>query len=389
MRHRTAALVAAALVAAPVAPLSAVASAAPARTAVVVTLAPGSPAPAAVAGLAAALGGRVGPVWSTALRGFAVELPVAALPALRALPGVRAVEADREVTVQGTQRGVPSYGLDRVDQRALPLNGAFGYARTGAGVTAYVVDTGASFVHEDLRGRLVSGVDTVDGGRADDCDGHGTHVAGTLAGTRYGVAKRARVVAVRVLDCEGSGAVSKVVAGLDWVARHHAAGAPAVANLSLGGSASAAIDEAVRGVLADGVTVVAAAGNEGGLVGSLTGAQDACSSSPGRVAGAVTVGATDPDDARASYSSTGRCLDLFAPGTDITSAWVGGPREAAVLSGTSMAAPHVAGVAALVLERAPRATPAQVATALVRGATVGVVGEPGSGSPNRLLFSGA
>ncbi|MDP3712326.1 MAG: S8 family peptidase [Mycobacteriales bacterium] len=364
---------------------------------VIVTLAPTSPAPAAVAALTAPitgpLGGRVTHVYTAALRGVAVTVPTAALgtavPALRRLPGVTAVERSRPVAVQGTQRPTPSYGLDRIDQRALPLSRTFRYARTGAGVTAYVVDTGVNLGHRDLAGRVASGLDVIDGGRADDCNGHGTHVAGTLAGTSYGVAKRAKVVAVRVLDCEGSGETAGVIAGLDWVVRHHAPGVPAVANLSLGGGASAALDKAVERVIADGVTVALAAGNEGGLLGSLTGAQDACSSSPGRVAAALTVGATDADDARASYSSIGRCLDLFAPGTDIVSAWIGSPTAAATLSGTSMATPHVAGVAALVLERSPKATPAQVGAAVLRGSTPGVVDSPGSGSPSRLVFSGA
>ncbi len=357
------------------------------RSTWIVTLA--TAAPADVAALTRPLGGRVGHLYTAALRGFSVTLPTAAVPALRALPGVVRVERDQPVRVAISQRPTPSYGLDCIDQRQLPLSRSYTYARSGAGVTAYVIDTGANLRHRDLGGRAVSGFDAIDGGAAEDCNGHGTHVAGTLGGTSFGVAKKVKLVAVRVLDCDGSGATSGVIAGVDWVTRHHVAGAPAVANMSLGGGASAALDEAVKRSIADGISYVLAAGNEGGLLGSLTGAQDACTSSPGRVPAALTVGATDADDARASYSSIGRCLDLFAPGTDITSAWIGSATATQTISGTSMAAPHVAGVAALVLERSKGATPAQVAAAILRAATADVVGSPGNGSPNRLLFSAA
>ena len=351
----------------------------------VVTL--GSGTPSAVANLAEGLGGEVGFVYEHALRGFSVRLPVAALPALSALPGVASVEPDGVVTASATQAPTPSYGLDRIDQRALPLSGSFTTTATGAGVTAYVIDTGILLSHSDFGGRATSGFDAVDGGSADDCNGHGTHVAGTPGGTAYGVAKSVSLVAVRVLDCGGSGATSGVIAGVDWVAGHHAAGSPAVANMSLGGGTSTALDAAVRGAIADGVTFALAAGNSGGFVGELTGAADACNGSPSRVTEALTVGATDASDAKASYSNRGTCLDLFAPGSSIVSAWYTSPTATSTLSGTSMASPHVAGVAALYLSTNPAATPAQVGQQVVSTATTGVVKSPGSGSPNRLLFT--
>jgi subtilisin family serine protease len=220
---------------------------------------------------------------------------------------------------------------------------------------AYVVDTGILLGHQDFGGRAVSGFDAVTaGGNANDCNGHGTHVAGTVGGTRFGVAKGATLVAVRVLDCGGSGATSGVIAGVDWVARDHAAGAPAVANMSLGGGASTALDNAVKGAIADGVSFVAAAGNDGGFVGELSGAANACNGSPSRVPEALTVGATDAGDNKASYSNRGPCLDLFAPGSNITSAWHTGPTATNTISGTSMAAPHVAGVPPSTCRRRPR-----------------------------------
>lgn len=340
----------------------------------------------AVLGLVAGLGGEVTHVYDSALDGFAVRLPLPALPLLQALPGVAGVEPDRVVRVSGTQAPTPSYGLDRIDQRALPLNSTLTTAATGAGVKAYVVDTGIRLDHDDFGGRAVSGFDAVDGGSADDCNGHGTHVAGTTGGTRFGVAKEATLVAVRVLGCDGSGATSGVIAGVDYVTRDHQAGQPAVANLSLGGGASAALDSAVNAAIADGVSFVVAAGNDGGFLGDLTGQSNACNSSPARVPGALTVGAIDRTDTKASYSNRGPCLDLFAPGTDIPSAWFTDRAATATISGTSMAAPHVAGAAALFLSQSPAATPAQVAQRLVSTATPGVVKSPGTGSPNRLLF---
>lgn len=354
-------------------------------TSYIVTLDSGTPQ--VVAGLAEALGGTVGHVYENALQGFSVDLPALLLPTLRTLPGVASVEQDAVVAVTATQAPTPSYGLDRIDQRALPLSGSFTTTATGAGVKAYIVDTGIALDHTDFGGRAVSGFDAVDGGSADDCNGHGTHVAGTTGGTRYGVAKDVSLVAVKVLDCAGSGATSGVLAGVDWVAGDHQAGQPAVANMSLGGGASTALDAAVKGAIADGVSFSVAAGNSGGGVGGLLGTDNACTGSPSRVPEALTVGATDASDAKASYSSRGSCLDLFAPGSDITSSWFTSPTATKTISGTSMAAPHVAGVAALYLSTSPRATPAQVSQRLVSTATPGVVKRPGAGSPNRLLFS--
>ena len=343
---------------------------------------------APIAELARDLGGEIGFVYTDALQGFSVTLPVTAVPALAALPGVSAVEADSVMRATGTQSPTPSYGLDRIDQRALPLDSTLTTSTDGAGVRAYIVDTGILLSHTDFGGRAVTGFDAVTaGGSAIDCNGHGTHVAGTTGGTQYGVAKAAILVAVRVLGCQGSGSNAGVIAGVDFVARDHAAGAPAVANMSLGGTASTALDNAVKGAIADGVVFAVAAGNDGGTVGELTGAANACNGSPSRVPEALTVGATDPTDTMASYSSRGPCLDLFAPGTGITSAWFSSPTASNTISGTSMATPHVAGVAALLLSANPGATAAQVAAQLVGNATPDVVRNPGAGSPNRLLFT--
>ena len=352
----------------------------------IVTLAPSS-STSQVLATARAAGGTLGFTYTHALKGFSVRLPDTAATALRALPGVVAVERDGVVTADATQTNPPSYGLDRIDQRALPLSKSYSTTATGSGVTAYIVDTGILFGHSDFGGRAVSGFDAVDGGSADDCNGHGTHVSGTVGGTAYGVAKSVRLVGVRVLDCGGSGATSGVIAGVDWVTGNHQAGAPAVANMSLGGGASAALDTAVANSIADGVSYGVAAGNDGGTVGELTGAANACNSSPARVPTAITVGATDATDAKASYSNRGTCLDLFAPGSNITSDWYTSPTATNTISGTSMATPHVVGVAALYLSTTPSATPAQVSQQLVSTATTGVVKNPGTGSPNRLLFT--
>ncbi len=352
----------------------------------VVTLAP-SVTPAAVASLTPALGGRVGFVYTHALRGFSVTLPRAAAPLLPALPGVLAVQADQVVHASATQADPPSYGLDRIDQRALPLNRTYTTTSQGAGVTAYVVDTGIRYDHRDFGGRATPGFDAITaGGGAVDCNGHGTHVAGTLGGTTYGVAKAVRLVGVRVLDCSGSGTTAQVVAGLDWLTGHHQTGVPAVANLSLGGSADAAIDTAVKNAIADGITFGVAAGNDGGFVTDLIGASDACNGSPARVPAALTVAATDASDARATYSNRGSCVDLWAPGSAIVSAWYSSATATQTLNGTSMATPHVVGAAALLLSKGYQ-SPAAVAAALIAASTKGVVTNAGSGTANRLLFT--
>jgi aqualysin 1 len=338
----------------------------------------GSFVPTVAADLVAIHGGAIGKIYQHALLGFSVRLPEAAAKLLSLDPRVAFVEEDGTVEASETQTNPPSWGLNRIDQRNLPLDNAYNYNATGAGVRVYIIDTGIRFSHNDFGGRAVSGYDAVDGGSADDCNGHGTHVAGTVGGASYGVAKGVTLVGVRVLGCNGSGSTSGVIAGVDWVSSNHQPGQPAVANMSLGGSASTALDNAVRNSIADGVTYALAAGNSNA---------NACNSSPARTAEAITVGATTSSDARASYSNFGTCLDIFAPGSSITSAWYNSNTATNTISGTSMAAPHVAGVAALYLQFSPSASPQTVRDQIVNTATAGVVTGAGSGSPNRLLYS--
>jgi subtilisin family serine protease len=314
--------------------------------------------------------------YESALVGFAATMPASALEALKKNPSVAIIEPDQVITLSATQSPV-TWGLDRIDQRNLPLSNSYTYNNTGAGVTAYIVDTGILYGHNEFGGRASFGYDAF-GGNGSDCNGHGTHVAGTVGGSVYGVAKSVTLKAVRVLNCSGSGTNSGVIAGVNWVASHHAAGAPAVANMSLGGSISSALDTAVNNAINDGVTFAIAAGNSN---------RNACNYSPARVAAAITVGATTSTDARASYSNYGSCLDLFAPGSSITSAWYTSNTATNTISGTSMATPHVAGVAALYLQGNPGASPASVRDAIVNNATTGKVTKPGTSSPNRLLFT--
>jgi subtilisin family serine protease len=309
--------------------------------------------------------------------GMFARLTPAQRDALRADPSVAAVEADGPVRATDTEVN-PPWGLDRIDQRALPLSTTYSYGPDGAGVTAYVIDTGIFAAHADFGGRVAAGYNAVDDANGtDDCNGHGTHVAGTIAGARYGVAKLATLVPVRVLDCTGSGYVSAAIAGLDWVAANHLDGAPAVANLSLGADPSSSLDAAVAAVVADGVTVAVAAGNE---------TTNACNSSPAAEPTALTVAASSSTDAQASFSNYGSCVDLYAPGVFITSDWTTSTTATAVLSGTSMASPHVAGVAALITSAHPTWTPAQVSALLLADATTGAVGGATTGTPNRLLY---
>ncbi|CAH0208121.1 Extracellular serine proteinase [Arthrobacter sp. Bi83] len=334
-----------------------------------------------VAGAAKTLRSRniaVGRTFSKALRGAVVTATPAQAAELKSSAQVAAVEIDAPVTAAETQQPAP-WGLDRIDQHALPLSGSYTSAGSGSGVSAYVIDSGVLASHSEFGGRVAAGWTAVADGRGTgDCNGHGTHVAGTIAGKTYGVAKAATIIPVRVLDCSGSGFNSDVIAGLEWVASHHQAGTPAVANMSLGSTASAMVDAAVQGVLNDGVTAVVAAGNS---------ATDACNSSPARVPDALTVAASDSSDRQASFSNFGSCVDLYAPGVGITSAGIASATATASMSGTSMASPHVAGAAAAVLSRSPDLAPAAVAARLISGSTPAAITGSGAGTPNRLLYS--
>jgi aqualysin 1 len=316
--------------------------------------------------------------YTDALNGFAATLPPQAVAGLRRNPNVAYIEADSVITIDDTQSPA-TWGIDRIDQRSLPLSTTYTYNYTGAGVTAYIIDTGILITHNEFGGRASVGKDTVgDGKNGIDCNGHGTHVAGTVGGSTYGVAKGVTLKAVRVLNCSGSGTTSGVIAGVDWVTADHAVGQLAVANMSLGGSASTSLDTAVKNSISDSVTYAIAAGNNN---------KDACRYSPARVPAAITVGATTNTDARASYSNYGSCLDIFAPGSSITSSWIGSNTATNTISGTSMATPHVCGAAALYLQANSGATPQAVRDALVNGATPNVVTNAGRGSPNKLLYT--
>ena len=310
--------------------------------------------------------------WRHALNGYAVQGPPDLIVALRTDPNVEYVEQVQEYSVDATQSSA-TWGLDRIDQANLPLNGTYTYTRTGNGVNAYIIDTGIRTTHNEFGGRATFGVNYA-GGKNDDCHGHGTHVAGTVGGTKYGVAKAVRLIAVKVLNCAGSGSTTGVVSGIDWVKQK--ANGLSVANMSLGGGASSTIDQAVANAVGAGITFAVAAGNSNA---------NACNYSPARVGVAITVGATTSTDQRASYSNVGTCVDIFAPGSSITSAWKNSNTATNTISGTSMASPHVAGAAALYLEANPGASPSTVRNALVNDATPNVVGNAGTGSPNLLL----
>ena len=321
-------------------------------------------------------------VYENALKGYTASMPQGALGALAGDSRVASVELDAEVHAFTTQTNA-TWGIDRIDQRSLPLSTTFTYLNTGAGVKAYIIDTGIRLSHSQFGGRAIDGRDTVDGSLpAADCNGHGTHVAGTVGGSTYGVAKGVTLVAVRVLNCSGSGTTSGVIAGIDWVTGNHLAGQRAVANMSLGGGVSSALDTAVRNSIADGVSYAIAAGN-GNIFGQ---AVNACNTSPARVTEAMTISATTNTDRKATWANYGSCVDWFAPGVGITSAWYSSNTATRTISGTSMATPHTTGVAALYLQSNPAASPATVRTALFNATTKGVV--TSSNTTNKhLLFT--
>ncbi len=322
-------------------------------------------------------GGQVFHTYKMALKGFAVRMPEAAVQQLLQDPRVAYVQENGYVEAVATQTGA-TWGIDRTDQVSLPLDGNYTYNNTASNVHAYIIDTGVRLTHTQFTGRMGSGFDSVTtGGNANDCHGHGTHVAGTVGGSTYGLAKGVTIHPVRVLDCQGSGSDAGVIAGVDWVRTNHIK--PAVANMSLGGGASQALDDAVANAINAGIVFAIAAGNDN---------QSACNYSPARTPSAITVGSTTSTDARSSFSNYGTCLDIFAPGSSITSAWGTGDTATNTISGTSMASPHVAGVAALYLSANPTATPQQVRDALVSNGSAGKVTSPGTGSPNVLLYSG-
>ena len=333
--------------------------------------------PGAVAAEQAAdYGGSVEQVFRNGLKGWSGHLDQEGVRRAGADPRVEFVEPDQVFQVDAVQTSGVPWGVDRVDQPTRPLDGTFTYTSTGAGVTAYVVDTGIRSSHEQFDGRARSGFDAY-GGDGSDCHGHGTHVAGTIGGRTYGVAKDVSLVNVRVFGCDGSGSTSKIVAGLDWIVSHHPSGTPAVANLSFGGSTSSTIDSAVKRLIADGVSAVVAAGNQ---------KRDACKGSPARVSDALTVAATDQNDKRASFSNYGSCVDLFAPGVSILSTLPGSDTATGLKSGTSMATPHVAGVAAQFLQTVPVATPKMV-TAAIRDLTVKEIVSSSKTSKDDLLYT--
>ncbi|WP_166169045.1 S8 family peptidase [Acinetobacter sp. SA01] len=356
-------------------------TASPIKNQYIVVLQAGSDLPAqAAAAIAKQHGGQVLFTYNRAIRGFAVRIPEQAtsafLTAMQKNPQVSYVEEDTLMQANTITQSNPVWGLDRIDQHNLPLSKSFSYNKTGSAVNAYIVDTGILASHQEFNGRVQTGYSAIaDNNGTNDCNGHGTHVAGTVGGSTYGIAKNVGLVPVRVLDCAGSGAMSGVIAGLDWIIQNGRK--PAVVNMSLGGSAYSTLDTAIDNLFNNGYVPVVAAGNSN---------TDACTSSPARAGKAITVAATDSTDTRASYSNYGSCVDLFAPGSQITSAWIGSNSSAATASGTSMASPHVAGVVATMLESNSTATPQSITDQLLNQSTINLIQNP-MGSPNRLLYS--
>lgn len=316
--------------------------------------------------------GSVKRKYKYAIKGMSISIPDQAIQGLSHNPNVAYIEADfDQPDVTST---VSSWGLDRIDQRNLPLNSSYSSSATGSGIHAYIMDSGIRSTHSEFTGRVGTGIDYVNEG-SEDCLGHGTHVAGTVGGTTYGVAPDVILHNVKFITCSNSATLSDTVAGVDWIAANHIQ--PAVANFSWHYESSS-VSNAVVGLVNSGVSVVAAAGNNNA---------NACNQIPASVSTAITVGATESDDDRSSFSNYGSCLDIFAPGTAITSSTNTSNTSSGNKNGTSMAAPHVAGVAALYLEDNPSASPAQVHAAIVNNASLNKVNNPGTGSPNKLLYS--
>ncbi|ONI85007.1 peptidase S8/S53 subtilisin kexin sedolisin [Saccharothrix sp. ALI-22-I] len=337
---------------------------------------PRSASASAASSLVDKYGGQVRVAWQHAINGFHATLSATQARRLAADPRVAFVQADLPVSLDATQPNPPSWGIDRIDQRDLPLDASYTYSTPASNVRAYIIDTGIRTTHQDFGGRATWGFNSVDTNNT-DCNGHGTHVAGTVGGTAHGVAKGVQLIAVKVLNCAGSGTTAGVVNGVNWVTQN--AVKPAVANMSLGGGVDTALDTAVRNSIASGVTYAVASGNSNA---------NACNYSPARVAEALSVNASTRTDARASFSNFGTCTDIFAPGEGITSAWMTNDTSTNTISGTSMASPHVAGAAALYLAANPTATPPTVNAAVVAAATSDKITSPGTGSPNKLLYTG-